>query len=86
MNSTKKERGDECGGKNILTNGSLFFSEGLFPNLHLQAILTGEMRWQFFPSPSESAPEDSKMFNLICFWVLPPILSNLQGYFITQQS
>lgn len=44
MKSNKKERGDEYGGISISTNGSLFSSEGLLPNLHLQAVLTGEMR------------------------------------------
>lgn len=44
MKSTKKERGDEYGGKSISTNGSLFSLEGMLLNLHLQAVLTGEIR------------------------------------------
>lgn len=85
MKSTKKEREDEYKGKSILTKGSLLSKEGLLPNLHLQAVLTGEIKWLFFfPSPSDSIPEDLKMFNLVFFQVLPPILWNLRGYFIMQ--
>jgi len=32
MKSTKKERGDNYGGKSILKNGSLFSSADLLPN------------------------------------------------------
>lgn len=78
------ERENEYKGKSILTKGSLLSTEGLLPNLHLQTMLTGEIRWHFFPSPSDSIPEDSKMFNLVFFRVLLPTLWSLQGYFIMQ--
>ena len=38
------ERENEYKGKSILTKGSLLSTEGLLPNLHLQTMLTGEIR------------------------------------------
>lgn len=38
------ERENKYKGKSILTKGSLLSTEGLLPNLHLQTMLTGEIR------------------------------------------
>lgn len=51
MKSTKKEREDEYKEKSILTKESLLSTEGLLPNLHLQTVLTGEIKWHFSLPP-----------------------------------